>query len=173
MKTAKFCAQCGNPLTQGIRNGETRLVCSSDACTYVHWDNPIPVVAAIVENKGNVVLVRSIGWPKSWYGLVTGFLEKGEMPEAAVIREVKEEVGLSVQSVNYIGMYPFYRMNQLIIAYHILAEGEIELDTTELEDYKIIPIEKVRPWSAGTGIALRDWLRTKGIERELLSFSRG
>lgn len=169
MKPPKFCVQCGSPLTKGLRNGEERLVCSSETCNYVHWDNPTPVVAAIVEYNGHVILVRSIGWPAGWFGLVTGFLEKGEMPEKAVEREVLEEVGLSALEVNYIGMYPFYRMNQLIIAYHVLAEeGEIKLDTSELEDYKLVPIEKVRPWNAGTGVALRDWLRTKGIERELV-----
>lgn len=169
MKPPKFCQQCGNPLTKGIRNGEPRLVCSDDTCDYVHWNNPIPVVAAIVEHEGHVILVRSIGWPAGWYGLVTGFLEKGEMPDTGVVREVEEEVGLEVLEVNYIGMYPFYRMNQLLITYHVKAEGTVKLDITELEDYKAVPIEKVQPWNAGTGIALRDWLRTKGIERELVS----
>lgn len=170
MKPPKFCQQCASPLVKGIRNGESRLVCSSESCHYVHWNNPVPVVAAIVEHEGNVVLVQSIGWPATWFGLVTGFLEKGEMPETGVVREVEEEVGLDVLEVNYIGMYPFYRMNQLIIAYHVKAEGDIKLDITELAAYKAVPIEKVQPWNAGTGIALRDWLRTKGIERELRRF---
>ena len=115
--------------------------------------------------------MQSIGWPASWFGLVTGFLEKGEMPEEAVLREVQEEIGLEVEMGGYIGMYPFYRMNQLIIAYHVIAkDGEIKLDETELAAYREVPIEKVQPWAAGTGIALRDWLRTKGYERELVQF---
>ncbi len=172
MRKPNFCSKCGSPLEVGERTGRERLVCSDESCDFVHWNNPTPVVGAIVEYEGKVLLVQSIGWPKSWYALVTGFLEAGEMPEQGVVREVEEEVGLEVTEVNYIGMYPFYRMNQLLIIYHVVAEGEIELDTSELSDYRLYTLEEVRPWPAGTGIALRDWLRTRGYEKELMPFPR-
>lgn len=172
MKQPKFCPQCASPLTEQLHGGKMRLACPSSDCHYVFWNNPTPVVGAIVEHGDNVVLVRSIGWPEGFYGLVTGFLESGEMPDEGVVREVKEEVGLEVSEVNFIGMYPFYRMNQLLLIYHVKASGEVVLDTTELAGYKIVPIEKVRPWNAGTGIGLRDWLRTRGYERELVDIRR-
>ncbi len=164
-----FCPQCAKPLLTEMRGGKERAVCPDAGCGYIFWNNPAPVVAAIVERAGKVVLVRSHGWPESWYGLVTGFLEHQEMPETAVLREVKEELGLEVRMGRYIGMYPFYQMNQLIIAYHVIAEaGEIRLDTEELAGYREVAIEAVQPWAAGTGIALRDWLRSRGLERELI-----
>ena len=145
------------------------MVCEDDRCGFVHWNNPIPVVAAIVEQNKHLVLVQSIGWPDSWYALVTGFLEAGEMPDEAVIREVKEETGLDASIGSFIGMYPFYRMNQLLLVYHVIAEhGEIQLDTTELSDYKRVPLEKVRPWPSGTGVGLRDWLNSRGFYPEFL-----
>ncbi|MBN1277508.1 MAG: NUDIX hydrolase [Deltaproteobacteria bacterium] len=163
----KFCPWCGNRLKMFEISGKERSICSDARCGYVFWNNPAPVVAAIVEHNGNVILVRSHGWPEGWFGLVTGFLEKGEMPETAVLREVKEETGLDGKVGAYIGMYPFYERNQLIIAYHVLSGGgEILLDSDELEDYREVPIEKVKPWPMGTGAALRDWLRTLGYERE-------
>ena len=162
--------KCGSSLTEAEHGGRIRQVCSSDSCNFIYWNNPTPVVAAIVERGEDVVLVRSIGWPDGWFGLVTGFLESGEMPDEAVQREVLEETGMKVLEYNYIGMYPFYRMNQLIIAYHVKAEGEITLDTTELEEYKLVPITKVRPWGSGTGYALQDWLRSRGIEKEVIKF---
>ena len=171
MRNPVYCPKCASPLEEGMHGGKMRPACSSDTCNYVFWNNPTPVVAAIVEYQGNVVLVRSIGWPEGWFGLVTGFLEAGEMPDEAVQREVVEETGLKVLEHNYIGMYPFYRMNQLIIAYHVKAEGEkVIIDATELEDFKLVPIEKVRPWGSGTGYALQDWLRSRGIEREVIKF---
>ena len=170
MKKPVYCQQCGSSLTEAEHGGRMRMVCTNDACKFIYWDNPTPVVAAVVEYGNDVVLVRSIGWPEGWFGLVTGFLESGEMPDEAVQREVKEETGLNILEYNYIGMYPFYRMNQLIIAYHVKAEGEIKLDTTELEDYKQVPIDKVRPWGSGTGYALQDWLRSRGIEKEVIKF---
>jgi len=89
--------------------------------------------------------------------LITGFLEKGESPEKAVIREVKEELDLDARAVGLIGIYPFAEQNQVIIAYHISAEGEIKMGE-ELAEVKSVAPEKVRPWPFGTGHAVKDWL---------------
>lgn len=146
-----------------------RQCCPDDTCGHVFWDNPTPVVAAIVEWEGKVVQVRSIGWPKGFYGLVTGFLEKKEHPAEAVVREVLEETGLKGDTPTFIGLYTFERMNQLIIAYHMTAHGDkITLDTTELDGYRVVELDDLKPWPSGTGIALRDWLRTRGIEKEFI-----
>ncbi|MEM6806451.1 MAG: NUDIX domain-containing protein [Bacteroidota bacterium] len=173
MKNYKFCPQCAKPLFEEERGGRLRKVCRDKSCGFVYWNNPTPVVCAIVERDGHLILVQSIGWPKSWYALVTGFLEQGEKPEVAVLREVKEEIGLDAEVGSFIGMYKFTRMNQILMVYHVIAEpGEIVLEESELSDYKIVPIEEVQPWPAGTGIGLRDWLRTRGYEREFMEFPR-
>ena len=78
------------------------------SCGFVLWDNPTPVVAAIVEYNGAVVLVRNKAWTQKFFGLVTGFLEKGETPDAAVLREVKEELGLAGTTAEFIGNYSFF-----------------------------------------------------------------
>ncbi len=96
--------------------------------------------------------------------MVTGFLEKNESPEEGVLREVKEELGLDARLISYIGTYPFFLRNQLILAYHLKAKGEeIVLEEEELAGYKAIPIAKVNPWPSATGIALKDWLVDQGI----------
>ena len=133
------------------------------------WNNPTPVVAAVVERNEHVVLVRSIGWPDNWFGLVTGFLEYKEDPAEAIVREVNEELGLSPTAPQLIGVYPFRRMNQVIIAYHVTAhDGLIKLDQTELSAYREVPLAKVRPWRAGTGYALRDFLKTRGFSPDFI-----
>ena len=160
-------------LTQLFLSGKDRLSCLDVNCGFVHWSNPVPVVAAIVECDDSVLLVRNVGWPESWYGLVTGFLESGEMPEEAVLREVKEEIGLDARLNSYIGMYEFYKKNELIIAYHVKVETkDYILDKREIADAKWIEVDKVQPWSAGTGKALRDWLNSKGHEKELVDSDR-
>ena len=110
----KYCPKCGRKLIKAEIGGRARLKSSSEACGYVYWDNPTPVVAAIVELDGKVVLTRSKGWPEKWHGLVAGFLEKGETPEDSVLREVKEELGLEGQIVDFVGYYSFTLRNQLI-----------------------------------------------------------
>jgi NADH pyrophosphatase NudC (nudix superfamily) len=144
-------------------DGRERLSCSSDSCDYVFYDNPTPVVAALVEHGETVLLVRNKGWPEKWYGLVTGFLEKGESPEDGTLREVREELGLRAEVVSFIGAYAFPEMNQVILAYHLRAYGEIAMGD-ELAGVKAVPPDKLRPWPLGTGHAVRDWLERRAQE---------
>ena len=100
--------------------------------------------------------------PEKTFGLVTGFLEREESPEAAVVREVHEEVSLEAVAVKLVGVYPFLRKNEVVIAYHVQARGEIVLNE-ELAEYRLIAPEKLRPWPQATGLAVRDWLLGRGI----------
>ena len=153
----RFCPLCAQPLAAGEHGGVLRMAC---VCGFVHWDNPVPVVAAIVAHEGGVILARNRDWPEKMFGLITGFLEKGETPEAAVAREVKEELALEAEATEFVGLYPFERRNELIIAYHVPARGTLRLGE-ELAEYRRIAPEKLRPWEFGTGLALRDWLRRR------------
>src|SRR5580658_9940450 len=122
----KHCGTCGASLSE-VAEAPGQRRCSDDSCARVTYLSPIPVVAAIVEHEGDVLLVRGHGWPESWYGLVTGFLEPTESPEEAVRREVKEELGLAAGEGALVGAYAFAQMNQVIIAYHVTAHGVITL----------------------------------------------
>jgi len=129
----------------------------------VHWDNPVPVLAALVEYQGQVVLARNRAWAAGAFGLITGFLERGEDPAAGVAREVKEELALDTLATTLIGVYPFSRKHEVIIAYHVVARGEIGLNE-ELAEFRLISPEKLKPWDFGTGLAVSDWLaRRTGV----------
>lgn len=156
----KFCPKCGRDLKPVEIDAQTRLGCSSETCDYVFWNNPTPVVAALVEREGLVVLVRNKEWPQKMYGLVSGFLERNETPESGVLREVKEELGLVGRIVDFIGIYSFFEMNQLILAFHVRIQGEMTLGQ-ELAEIKMVPPEKLRPWAFGTGHAVKDWLKKR------------
>jgi NAD+ diphosphatase len=153
----KHCPRCATLLTNRETSGRSRAVCPAEGCGFVHWDNPLPVVAAIVEHDDGVLLVRNHGWPEKMFGLVTGFIERGESAEQAALRELKEELGLDGSIVRLIGVYPFEQRNELIVAYHVRASGAVTLGE-ELAGYKAIAREKLRPWDFGTGLAVRDWL---------------
>ncbi len=72
-----FFPECASDLTKAKMEGVERTVCSSPSCTYVFWNNPTTVVAAIVEYRGKIVLARKKGWPGFMFGIIAGFLEKG------------------------------------------------------------------------------------------------
>ena len=105
------------------------------------------------------------------YGLITGFLERAESPEQCALREVKEELDLDGSAATLIGVYPFEQMNQVIIAYHVPADGTVKL-SDELDDFRHVPLAECRAWSGGTGFALRDWLRSRGFEPPMLQMRK-
>ena len=54
----RFCPRCAAPLVSRDAGGRARPACPDAACGFVHWNNPTPVVAAIVEHDGAVLLAR-------------------------------------------------------------------------------------------------------------------
>lgn len=165
----RFCTHCGSPLawTASLEDSGMvqRLRCP--ACNWTHWNNPTPVLAAVVEYNGLLVLARNALWKDRFFGLITGFMEAGESPEDGIAREVKEEINLDVQSCRLIDVSEFLRMNQVLIAYHVVATGEIRL-SPELSEYKLVEPAEATVWTSGTGRALQKWLRSQGHEPEVI-----
>ena len=146
-----------------------RLRCA--ACGFTHWNNPTPVLAAIVEYRGQVLLARNAAWPAKMFALITGFMEAGETPQEGIAREVKEETNLDATQVNLVGAYDFQRMNQVIIAYHVVAHGDVRL-SPELAEYRLYAPEDVVCWPSGTGQAMATWLRARGHEPRFIEVPR-
>lgn len=157
MKTFAYCPWCGKELVNREVDGIDRKVCPDSTCGFVSWDNPVPVVTALVEHEGRVVLARNKTWPEKMYGLITGFLEKDESPEEGVLREVMEELGVHGVVKGFLGLFPFPQMNQLLIAYNVEVEGEL-VPGEELAELKYVPPEKLKPWDFGTGLVVKKWL---------------
>jgi NAD+ diphosphatase len=162
-----YCPCCATALVRQTQGERERATCP--ACGWVYWDNPTPVVAALIEYGGKVLLARNRAWPEKMFALVTGFLERDETPSQAVAREVAEETALETKSASLIGVYDFTRKNEVIIAYHVEAEGEIRLGE-ELVDFRLIEPARLRPWPLGTGLAMADWMRARGLPVEFLPF---
>jgi NAD+ diphosphatase len=169
----RFCPNCAAPLqliAQMEDGGEKRrLRCA--ACSWTHWNNPTPVLAAVIQYQDQVLLARNAAWTHKMYALITGFMEAGETPQEGIRREIKEETNLDATELNLIGVYDFQRMNQVIIAYHAVAQGEVRL-SPELADYKLYPYDGVKCWPAGTGYALADWLRSRGVDPKFIEMPR-
>jgi len=61
-----YCPECGEELETTMHEGEKRLASPDADCGFIHFDNPTPVVAAIVEREGRVVLVQNEGTGTRW-----------------------------------------------------------------------------------------------------------
>jgi len=172
----RFCPICGGALAMleaaEDSGPKTRLRCG--ACSWTHWNNPTPVLAAVIEcvdRGGRLLLARNAAWPGKMFGLVTGFMEAGESPEDGIRREVREETGLEIESLALLGVWDFQRMNQVITAYHARAHGEVVL-SAELAEYRLFEPHDVRCWRAGTGYALAAFLRSRGVEPRWIELPR-
>lgn len=129
----------------------------------MHWDNPVPVVAALVQYHGKVILARNSQWPQGMFSLVTGYLERNETPEEAVVREVKEELGLNGKVQDFIGCYSFAEKNQVILAHGLVATGELKTGS-EISEVKLLSREELRLWQFGC-LALTSDITKRWLEK--------
>ena len=166
----RYCPQCAGALSQAHDGERNRLRCA--ACGYTHWNNPTPVLAAIVQctdRDDQILLARNAAWPMKMFALITGFMEAGESPEEGIRREIAEETSLRVSELSLVGVHDFQRMNQVIITYHAKAQGDIRL-SAELSDYRLFAPQALKCWPAGTGLALAQWLQAQGITSQWMEW---
>lgn len=156
----RYCPQCATELTHQERDGALRGICTAEGCGFVHWNNPTPVLAAVVEQGDDIILIQNKGWPRKIFALVSGFLEANEDPAAGMLREIDEELGVPGEIVDFLGLHAFARMNQLLIGYHVRLAPTAQIDIgAELADYRRIAKDRVRPWDFGTGPIIQEWQR--------------
>lgn len=157
----KYCPQCGRELEDMSIDGTIRKACGSPTCDFVFWDNPVPVVMALVELEGTIILARNAKWPQGVFSLISGFVERRETPERAVLREVEEELGLRGSALRFIGYYPFAARNQLILAFGVTATGALRAGP-EIAELRVVSRKQLRDWDFGrltlTAKIVASWL---------------
>jgi NAD+ diphosphatase len=134
--TSGHCPRCG-ALTVRLP-GEWGKRC--EACHYEHYPHLHPAVIVLVRDGDRVLLARKAIWAPGRYALVAGFVDNGESLEGCVAREVKEEVGVDVKDIQYVGSQNWPFPSQLMIGFVAsYAGGEITIDRDELEDARWFP----------------------------------
>jgi NAD+ diphosphatase len=94
------------------------------------------VIMAVHDGGDRLVLGRQAPWPPGRFSILAGFVEPGESAEAAVVREVAEEVGLRVTDVRYVGSQPWPFPQSLMLGFVARVEGDDTLrpDPSEIEE---------------------------------------
>lgn len=99
-----FCPQCGAQLGRAQRGGRERPACP--ACGFVHYADPKVAVAVVVAREGRVLLGRRVNEPgRGRWSLPAGYVDRGEVLEAAAAREAREEIGVAVAVGRLVGLY--------------------------------------------------------------------
>ncbi len=126
----RFCPRCGEGLSLSKVEGRWRPICPG--CSWVHYINPPPVVCAVAYKEEKILLIKRAVEPKegSW-ALPGGFMEVGEAPLDACLRELKEETGIaSTGEIGLIGVeyQPSRRYGSVVVigyAIEVLAPEEV------------------------------------------------
>jgi NAD+ diphosphatase len=130
-RTHQFCGRCGIELK--MKTTERAKECPR--CGLLHFPRLAPAIIVLVERGNELLLARSRHFLPGMYSVLAGFVEPGESLEEAVVREVKEEVGMDVKDIKYFGSQPWPFPHSLMIGFTATyAGGQISLDDSEIEE---------------------------------------
>lgn len=132
------CSLCGGP-TAVVLAGAVRRCPADQSEHYPRTDGAIIVL--IKDDKDQVLLGRQKVWPKHRFSTFAGFVEPGESFEHCVIREVREEAGVELTKINYLGSQPWPFPASLMIAFEAVT------NTPELARADGDEIEEIRWFS--------------------------
>jgi NAD+ diphosphatase len=150
------CSRCGGeseriPGTWGKR---------CQACGYEHFPHIHPCSIVLVRRGNELLLIRKAEWPKGYYSLPSGFCDFGESLEECARREVKEETGILIRDLQYVGSQSWPFPGQLMIGFTAeYAGGEILVDQGELEDAAWFRRDALPPTFSGGSLA--GWMMAK------------
>ena len=93
------------------------------------------VIMLVHDGADRVVLGRQAAWPSGQQSVLAGFVEQGESLEDAVVREVFEEVGLTITDVTYHSSQPWPFPSSIMLGYTALATSEdMNVNFDEMDD---------------------------------------
>lgn len=135
-RTHRHCGRCGERTEQ--QPHERAMKCP--ACGLLAFPRLAPAMITLVTRGApgpdqQVLLARGVQFRAPMYSCLAGFVEPGESLEEAVIREVREEVGVEVDDVRYWGSQPWPFPHSLMIGFTARwTSGDIVCDPTEIAD---------------------------------------
>lgn len=147
-----FCARCGARRTESLAPGTNPYRCES--CGFTYYFNTASAVAVFIEDAdGQVLFIRRGREPaQGKLAMAGGFTDPGETGEQATRREIREELGLELAEVRYVGTWPnVYQAGGFIV--HVLdifyrarlASTDMTLDADEVSGAEWLDPAQVDP----------------------------
>ena len=138
-----YCMECGAKLHRKHLDGEGEIP-YCDRCRQFRFPVFNTAVSMIVmnEQRSKIILIKQ--YDKPYYILVAGYVNKGEDAEDAVIREVKEEMGLEVTDTRFNHSHYFAPSNTLMLNFTVTVAGEEPHPNREIDSWSWFDIEAAR-----------------------------
>lgn len=160
-QTHQYCGQCGKPTDDHAT--ERALYCP--ACDHLFFPRINPCIVVLVQKAQSILLAQSKVSHSGLFGLIAGFIEPGETAEQCVLRELAEEVNISVCNLQYHRSQSWPFSNALMLGFSAdYSSGELCVDTTELLQADFFPAHRLPPHAASyslSGQLIQQWLDKK------------
>lgn len=132
LQTHRYCGQCGSSMH--LVNWELAALCHKCGHRCYPRINPC-VLIAVVNDKNQLLLARSARHKTGFFSILAGFVESAETLEQAAVREVKEEVGIDISNLRYMGSQPWPFPHSLMTAFIAdYKSGELACQPEEIEE---------------------------------------
>jgi len=146
----RFCGSCGERME--LLAGERAMLCVR--CEAHHYPRLSPSMIVLVTRGDEILLARSPRFVSGVYSTLAGFVEPGESVEQCVVREVREEVGVEIRNIQYLGSQGWPFPHSLMLGFHAEYErGDIVMQADEIEDAQWFNVRQLPPLPAPRSIA--------------------
>lgn len=128
----QYCGKCGHKTS--LKSNERAITCTH--CNTTVYPKISPAIIVAITSGDKILLARGQNFKSSFYSLVAGYADIGESLEDAVVREVKEEVGIDVRNIRYYKSQPWPFSGSMMIGYWAEADPEqpLTIDKTEIAE---------------------------------------
>ena len=146
-----YCPHCGSKLTKK-EIGDEGLIPYCESCRLPLWDMfTTCIICAVVNEYEEIALLRQNYISSTSYVCVSGIMKLGESAEETVCREVKEEIGLNVETLQFIQSYPYEKKKMLMLGFLATVKKTDFHISGEVDSVEWFPLstadEKLRPGS--------------------------
>lgn len=138
-----YCPHCGDKLIEK-EIGDEGLIPFCEKCSIPLWDMfETCIITAVVNEEKEVALLKQSYVTTATYVCVAGHMKIGESAEETVIREVKEELGLDVEELQFIRSYPYEKKEMLMLGFKAkVKKADFVLSEAEVDTAKWFPFEE-------------------------------
>lgn len=155
-----YCPFCGNKAIDK-EIGDEGMIPYCENCSMPLWDMfTTSIIVAVVNEFNEIALLRQNYVSTTKYVCVAGIMKIGESAEETVVREVQEELGQTVESLQYIRSYPYDKKEMLMLGFKAcVRKKELKL-SGEVDSAEWVPLDKAPSLLREGGIA---WQLVKTI----------
>jgi NAD+ diphosphatase len=140
LQTHRFCGQCGSAMS--LVSWELAALCNK--CGHRCYPRIAPCVLVGIVKEGQILLARSSRHRAGFFSILAGFVESAETLEQAAVREVKEEVGIDIANLRYVGSQPWPFPHSLMTGFIAdYAGGDIVCQPQEIEEAHWFPLSNL------------------------------